>query len=98
MPQEWEVPFAKLEAKVDAVADDTRRILKHFDGLDGIATQITLQGEAVKALQKSDTEHADNSRWLWRTVIAALIVAAVGLLVSAVRVERLAPQKVEARP
>ena len=100
MPQDWEVPFAKLESKVDSVADDTRRILKHLEGngQPGLLTKVSLQDRAVEVLQKNDAEQADNSRWLWRTVIAALIVAAVGLIVNAVRVERLPPQKVEARP
>ncbi len=100
MPQDWEVPFAKLESKVDSVADDTRRILKHLEGngQPGLLTKVDRSEIAIGELKKEQYAFSDDRRWLWRTVIGALIVAAIGVMIQVVRVDRLPQQRTEARP
>ena len=82
MPQDWEVPFAKLSSQVDAVGEDTRRILRHLEGngQPGLITRVERADIAVKDLQGQQKGGEDDRRWLWRTVIGAAIVAVVGAL------------------
>lgn len=82
MPQDWEVPFAKLSAQVETVGDDTRRILRHLEGngQPGLLTKVDRAEMAVKDLKSEQKSFADDRRWLWRTVLGALVVAAVGAI------------------
>jgi len=87
MPQDWEVPFAKLSGQVDAVDAKTERILRHLEGngQPGLLTKVDRSEIAIGELKKEQYAFSDDRRWLWRTVIGAVIVAALGLTIQLIR-------------
>lgn len=63
----------RLETKIDAITDvrDTAETARE-------AAQEALQ--AAKSAHRRIDEIADNQRWLWRTVVGAILAAAVAIL------------------
>jgi len=87
MPQDWEVPFAKLSGQVDAVDAKTERILKHLEGngQPGLLTKVDRSEIAIGELKKEQYAFSDDRKWLWRTVLGAMIVGGIGILIQIMR-------------
>jgi len=71
---------SKLEEKLDDIKDRLIVIETKMAMINGV------EKDATKALQSTSSAHKrldkleSNNTWLWRTVIAALLVGAVNLL------------------
>lgn len=83
MAENWEVPFARLEGKVDSLTDDTQRIVKLLEGngKPGMVQRLAEAEKGIEGVEKRQSESADDRKWLWRALGGALISAVIGAMV-----------------
>lgn len=75
-----EANTSKLEDKLDDIKDRLIVIETKMEMINGVEKDATEALQSTKSAHKRLDKVESNNTWLWRTVIAALVVGAINIL------------------
>ncbi|MFO1445285.1 hemolysin XhlA family protein [Bacillus sp. Bva_UNVM-123] len=76
---------SKLEEKLDDIKDRLIVIETKMEMINGVEKNATEALQSTKSAHKRLDKLESNNTWLWRTVIAALVVGAINILFNYVK-------------